>query len=453
MDESIFHAYDIRGIYPDQINETVVKRIAGAYAHHFQLSGKTVAVGHDVRLSSPKLKAAVINGLKSAGANVVDVGLVPTDVLYFAVASYGYAGGIQVTASHNPAQFNGLKILKDRAEVVIAETGLNEIRDLAASSIDFTTAKTGQVTTQDVIEDYLTVVAKFATFHFDQPLTVVANNNFGVTGPIAMRLLSHLKANIKLIELNFEPDGSFPKGRPDPLVPENRAETSGLVRREGAAMAVAWDADGDRCFFSDEHGEPLSGSDVTAMLAVEFLAKNPGEKILYDIRNVWAVEETVKAHGGVPLTEKVGHGFFKNRMRREKAIFAGELSGHFYFRDYFGLDNGLIPFLLFLNLVAKEQKSVSAIFRSLTSRYFASGEINFKVQDVSAAIKDVKSQFGDGQIDTTDGLSVDHQQWRFNLRTSNNENLLRLNVEARDEKTCLDKTNAVAELLEQHSQK
>ncbi|KKU43773.1 MAG: hypothetical protein UX60_C0017G0007, partial [Berkelbacteria bacterium GW2011_GWA2_46_7] len=446
----IFKAYDIRGVFPDEIDEAKVRRIAMAYAKF--TGAKTVAVGRDVRLSGPKLQKAVIDGLTEAGVNVEDIGPVPTDMLYFAVGFYHFDGGIQVSASHNPKEFNGLKMVRQGVEAISSDSGLNEIRELAESNQTLSALTPGKLATKEVEEDYFDYLTKFV--HFDSGeamrsrfpsgtmdtapnLKIVANNNFGLSGNIAQKFLNRIhNDHIQLIELNFEPDGNFPKGRPDPLQKENRQETSELIVETKADFGVAWDADGDRCYISDERGEVIEGSHLTALLGVHLLKDNQGQKILYDPRNIWAVEESVKASGGVALLNKAGHTFIKNRMRQEDALFAGESSGHYYFRDFYYADNGLIPLLLVLNIISKSSKKVSEIVAPLRDKYPVSGEMNFEVPDKEKVTKLIEKRYGDGVVDRTDGLSVSFDSWRFNLRSSNTENLLRLNVEARSKKTC-----------------
>ncbi len=465
MDSSIFKAYDIRGTYPDQINEADVKRIAQAYARFVQ--PKVVAVGRDVRLSGPSLQKAVIDGLREAGVHVVDIGAGPTDALYFAVGYFNYDGGIQVSASHNPAEYNGLKMIRAGVEAISSDTGLLDIKALVESDEDLSAQTLGDLTTKDVTVDYLDILAQFVHFESLEKIKVVANNNFGLTGPLAAKLLERVAMDqaVELIKLNFEPDGSFPKGRPDPLIPENRAETIALVKESDADLAVAWDADGDRCYFADENGEFIEGCHLTALLAEHLLKTNPGEKItasqdgekylrekiIYDPRNIWAVEETVTAAGGTPVMNKAGHTFIKNRMKSEDALFAGEMSGHFYFREFFYADNGIIPFLIMLNILAENPgKKLSEIIAPLRAKYFVSGEVNFKVKDVAQTLIDTEKKYATGHVDRTDGLSINFDDWRFNLRGSNTEPLLRLNVEATSEEQCQAKlaelSSAIAQL-------
>lgn len=456
MDASIFKAYDIRGTYPDQINETAVERIAGAYAAHLQLEGKTVAVGRDVRVSSPSLQAAVIKGLTAAGVNVIDIGLGPTELIYFAVGSLNLAGGIQVSASHNPAEYNGLKMVKAGVEAISSDTGLEEIKSLVQGDQVFGSARPGTVTEKNLTEDYLAAVTKLVNLVDLPPLRIVANNNFGLSGPLAKQAITALKVPVELIELNFQPDGTFPKGRPDPLIAENRAETSAAVTQHKANLAVAWDADGDRCYVADQHGQFVEGCHLTALLAEHLLKKNPpaggpGQKIIYDPRNIWATEETVAKAGGQAVLNKAGHTFIKNRMKAEAALFAGEMSGHFYYRDFYNADNGLLTFLYVLEILSQSQKTLAELVEPLRAAYHVSGEINFKVSDVKAAVADVQERFPGGKEDLTDGLSVTFDNWRFNLRSSNTEPLLRLNVEARDADTLMTATNRLTEVLRYHT--
>ncbi len=453
MDQKIFKAYDVRGVYPGEIDEAAVKAIANAYVQYLKSQNsnlKTVAVGRDVRLSSPSLAQAVIEGLTESGVDVIDVGQGPTELIYFAVGAHKLDGGIQVSASHNPAEFNGLKMVRGGVEAISSDNGLNEIKELAIAG-EFSVAETpGSVTKQDLTNEYL----KFLRENFIKAelpkIKIVANNNFGVSGVLAKQLLAEIAPQVEIIGLNDTPDGSFPKGRPDPLVPENRAETSGLILKERADLGVAWDADGDRFYLADENGVFVEGCHLTALLAEHLLKPHPGEKIIYDPRNVWATEETVAAAGGQALLNKAGHTFIKNRMKQESALFAGEMSGHFYFRDFFFADNGLIPFLLVLSMLANGKK-VSDLVAPLREKYHVSGEINFEVADVSAKMAEAQAKYAEGQLDTTDGISISFappaDDWRFNLRPSNTEPLLRLNVEGRSAEIVKEKTVELQALL------
>lgn len=449
MNEKIFKAYDIRGTYPDEVNEESFKRIAQAYAEY--LKPKTVAVGRDVRSHSPQLQKAVIEGLTEMGVDVVDTGMGPTELLYFAVGSLNLDGGIQVSASHNPAEYNGLKMVKSGVEAISGDTGLREIQALALGDQVFTSETKGTVKTEDLAYAYIDYIAKLIDLSALKNCTIVANNNFGASGSLAKKVLERIGAPVELVELNFVPDGTFPKGRPDPLIPENRAETSALVRQHEANLGVAWDADGDRCYVADENGEFIEGCHMTALLAGHLLKKNNGGKVIYDPRNIWAAEHMIKANGGIPILSKTGHAFIKNRMKNEGALFAGEMSGHYYYRDFFNADNGLVTFLYFLEIWATYGQKVSELVEPLRSQFHVSGEINFRVKDVEAAIADVKKEFPNGKEDQTDGLSLAFDDWRFNLRSSNTEPLLRLNVEALSEAACMTQTNRITEILRYHT--
>lgn len=452
VDESIFKAYDIRGIYPSEINEEVCERIGVAFAN--VVKPKVVAVGRDVRTSGIKLQAAIIAGLVSQGVDVIDIGVGPTEQLYFAVATKKLDGGIQVSASHNPAQYNGLKMVRGldgQIDALSADNLLPEIKSFVLSNQAATEVEDiGRVETADLHLEYLEYLTNLIDLTNIKPLKIVANNNFGVSGPLAKQVIEKLELPIELIELNFEPDGSFPKGRPDPLVPENRAETSNLVREHKADFGVAWDADGDRFFVADEHGEFVDGCYLTAMLARTLLKDHPGEKIIYDPRNIWAVENAIKEGGGVPLMNKAGHTYIKNRMCKEDALMAGEMSGHYSFRDFFYCDNGIIPFLYFLKIAGQSEKTVSELFQSDRANFPVSGELNFKVKDIAQAMKAIEEFFPDAAKDRTDGVSLSYATWRLNLRGSNTEPLLRLNVEAKNKEICLKQTNLVVEQIRYH---
>ncbi|HUD20777.1 MAG TPA: phosphomannomutase/phosphoglucomutase [Candidatus Saccharimonadales bacterium] len=446
LNERVFKAYDIRGIYPTELDEEGIKAIAGAYAAY--VKPKTVAVGRDVRPSSPDLQKAVIEGLTQVGVNVIDIGLVPSELLYFAVGSLDLDGGIQVTASHNTAEWNGLYLVKKDVEMCSGDSGLPEIKALALANQQPMAVTVGQVEKRDLEPSYLEFLAKQAEISNFKKLKIVANNNFGLTGPIARKLLANLKVPAEIVELNFKPDGSFPKGQPNPLLLENRAETSEAIKKSRADLGVAWDADGDRCYIADENGEFIEGCHLTAILAEYLLKKVPGQKVVYDPRNVWAVEETVSNAGGVPLMNKAGHTFIKNRMKAENALFAGEMSGHFYFRDFYDADNGILPFIYFLNIIAATGKKASQIAQPFREKYFVSGEHNFKVADINQAIATIQEKYPQGQLDQTDGLSLRFDTWRFNLRGSNTEPLLRLNVEAKDAATVSTKLAELTALIQ-----
>jgi phosphomannomutase len=429
----VFRAYDIRGVYPDDINEEDYYRISKGYVYLFK--PKTMVVGMDARASSPPLKASLVRGFLDAGVDVVDIGQITTDMLYFTAGAYTYSGGVVVSASHNPKQYNGLKMVKEKATAISSETGLFDIRDAlkAGKDAEVTSDKKGTCTERDILNDYLAHVLKFIDRDVIKKFTFVGNANFGYVCRPAGRLARDLGLN--LIPLNFEPDGTFPKGPPDPMLPGNRTETEELIKEKGATFGVAWDADADRAMFFTEKGEYISGAYITALLADILLTKNGSDNaIIFDPRVIWPVQDTVRRKGGRPILSKGGHAFMKDRMRRENALFAGELSGHYYFRENFYADNGVIPFLLVLEHLSMQNKPFSEIMETYTAGHFMSGEMNYHVKDIKAVIAKVQEKFhGEGQEDFTDGYSFETPEWRFNIRGSNTEPLLRLNIEARKE--------------------
>lgn len=430
IDQTIFKAYDVRGTYPDQINEDTARAIGRAYARW--LSPKTVMVGRDVRISSPSLQQALIEGLTGEGVDVINIGVISTDMLYYAVGSSGVDGGITVTASHNPREYNGMKFVRKDAIAVSGDTGLAEIAELTTVDHVPTDRPTGKVSEREMMDGYLTHIRSFVDLSSLKPLTAVINANFGLAAQVITKALAGTP--VKLVPLNETPDGTFPKGRPDPLIPESRQETIEKVIAAGADLGIAWDADADRCFFYDENGDFVDGYYMTAILAELALAKHPHGKIIHDPRLIWAVEDTVKRLGGIPLVNKAGHAFIKDRMRKEDALFAGEMSAHYYFHDNFYCDNGMLPALMIMEYLSKSGKKLSEIAAPYRETYFISGEINNEVDDGDAIIAKIKHDYGDGTIDEIDGLSVLYKDWRFNVRMSNTEPTMRLNVEARNQK-------------------
>jgi len=428
----IFRAYDIRGVYPTDLDEEAYRRIAKAYTYLFQPT--TMVVGMDARTSSPALKEALTSGFVDAGVHVIDIGGITTDMLYYAVgASDNYSGGVVVSASHNPKQYNGAKMVREKATAISSETGLFEIRDLLKAEKDKEVASStkGSVEKKDVLNDYLEHVLTFIDASAVKPFTFIGNANFGYVNRGVALLAEKLK--LSLIPLNFKPDGTFPKGTPDPMQPENRAESVKLTKESGAHFAAIWDADADRCMFLDENGEFISGAYVTALLADILLGKHGNNnKIIFDPRVIWPTIKVCAQHGAQPIISKSGHAFIKDRMRKENAIFAGEMSAHYYFRDNYYADNGIIPFLLILEHLSKTGKPFSEVMRPYMEGHYMSGELNYRVDDIEKAISAVKDRFGkEGKEDFTDGYSLDTDDWRFNIRASNTEPLLRLNIEAR----------------------
>jgi len=369
-----------------------------------------------------------------AGVNVVDIGGITTDMLYYAVGSSPeYSGGIVVSASHNPKQYNGAKMVREKAAAISSETGLFDIRDALKAEQDKTVSSNtkGEVSRREVLNAYLDHVLGFIDTDFIKQFTFIGNANFGYVNRGVALLAEKLKLN--LIPLNFEPDGTFPKGTPDPMLPDNRAESVKLTRASNADFAAIWDADADRCMFLDERGEFISGAYVTALLADILLVKHGGDnKIIFDPRVIWPATKVCEQHGAQPIISKSGHAFIKDRMRKENAIFAGEMSAHYYFRENFYADNGVIPFLLILEQLSRTGKSFSEMVRPYMEGHYMTGELNYRVDDIGKVISAVKNRFEkEGTEDFTDGYSLNTVDWRFNIRPSNTEPLLRLNVEAR----------------------
>ena len=431
MDWSVFRAYDIRGVYPDEIDEEGYYRIAKAYVYLFK--PKTVVVGMDARVSSPPLKAALTNGFLDAGVDVVDIGKITTDMLYFAVGAYDYSGGIVVSASHNPKQYNGMKLVREKVAAISSDTGLFDIRDVLKDGKDagVTSDRKGNLTERDILNDYLRHVLKSIDTSVLKKFRFVANANFGYVSYAVAKLVQELGQD--LLPLNFEPDGSFPKGPPDPMLPGNRTEIEQMVKDEKTDFGVAWDADADRVMFFDEGGRFISGAYVTALQADILLDKYGHDNaIIFDPRVIWPTLSVVNKKGGRPIISKGGHAFMKDRMRKENALFAGEMSAHYYFRDNFYADNGIIPFLLVLEHLSKLNKPFSEMMAPYMAGHYMSGELNYKVKDIEKVIAAVKQKYhGHGTEDYTDGYSLETPEWRFNIRPSNTEPLLRLNIEAR----------------------
>lgn len=436
MNFDAFRAYDIRGIYPTDLDEEAYYRIAKAYVYLFK--PKTMVVGMDARLSGPALKQSLSQGFLDAGVDVIDIGEITTDMLYFAVGNYDYSGGIVVSASHNPKDYNGMKLVREKVAAISSDTGLFEIRDAvkAGKDRDVASPTRGVRQERNVLDDYLKHVMKAVDRGAIKSFSFVGNANFGYVCRPVQRLVDDLK--LDLLPLNFEPDGAFPKGPPDPLLASNRAEIEALTKSSQADFGVAWDADADRVMFFDEHGSFISGAYITALLANILLDKYGTEnKIIFDPRVIWPTLKVTRERGATPIISKGGHAFMKDRMRKEDALFAGEMSGHYYFRENFYADNGLIPFLLVLEHLSKTGRPFSEIMRPYLEGHYMSGELNYTVKDVQQVISAVKDRYrnsvnGDVAEDFTDGYSLEAAGWRFNIRPSNTEPLLRLNIEARE---------------------
>ena len=445
LDPKVFKAYDIRGIYPTELDEDGAYATGRAYVEQFE--PKRIAVGHDMRLSSPTMARSLIRGATDAGSDVLDLGLVGTEMVYFAVGDLELDGGVAVTASHNPKEYTGMKIVRRGALPVGGESGLLEIRDRALALGDMPPGQTpGQVQEYDVWPAYVDRVLSFVDLSAIKPLRVVIDAANGMAGVMLPPVLQRLP--IDAVRYFFEPDGTFPNHEPNPLLPENREFIIERTKAEGADFGVAFDGDADRCFFVDDTGEFVPGDFVTALLAESILEKQPSSKIIYDLRASWAVPETVENAGGTPLINRVGHAFIKHRMREEDATFGGEVSGHYYFREFSQADSGVVPFLLVLELVSKRGQKLSEILQPLRERYFLTGELNTPVSDVALKLKELQERFGtEGEVSHLDGISVDADDWHFNVRPSNTEPLLRLNLEARSEELMERKRDEVLDVI------
>jgi phosphomannomutase len=427
MDESIFKAYDVRGVFPTQLDEDAGYRIGRAVAA--SLGVPRVAVGRDMRLSSPALARALVSGLTEGGTGVVDLGLASTDQLYYAVGRFGYPAGVMVTASHNPPEYNGFKLCRAGAVPISSETGLREIAASAVAGRFPRSASTGVVTGRDVLDDYAAHVLSFADPVRMQRLKVVVDAGNGMAGLTVPPVFRGLPCD--LIPLFFEPDGRFPNHPANPLEPENVADLQRAVRAHGADLGAAFDGDADRVFLVDEAGARLDGSTTTALVAQSLLAKVPGATVLYNLICSRSVPEFVARAGGRAVRTRVGHSFIKQVMREENAVFGGEHSGHFYFRDNWYADSGLIALVAVLDLLGRDTRPLSALVRDVDTRV-RSGEINSRVPDVCGTLAALEQRYADGEIDHLDGLTVSYPDWWFNVRPSNTEPLLRLNVEADD---------------------
>jgi phosphomannomutase len=430
LDPKVFKAYDVRGLYPEELDEEGGYAIGRAYVEQFE--PKRIAVGRDMRVSSPSMAEAVIRGASAGGSEVIDIGMVGTEMLYFAVGELELDGGVAITASHNPKEYTGMKIVRRGALPVGGDSGLLDIRDRALALSGHDRGQTPAVAKEvDVYPSFTEKALSFIDPEAVAPLKVVIDAANGMAGVMLPRLLDRLP--VDAVRCFFEPDGTFPNHEPNPLLPENREFIMGKVLEEEADLGIAFDGDADRCFFVDDTGEFVPGDFVTALLAETMLEREPGGKILYDVRASWAVPDTVERAGGIPMVNRVGHAFFKHRMREEGAIFGGEVSGHYYFRDFHQADSGTIPALLMLELVSKRGQRLSEILQPFRERYFLTGEINSQVEDVALKLQELKERFGrEGEISHLDGISITAGDWHMNVRPSNTESLLRLNLEALD---------------------
>ena len=428
VNPNIFKAYDVRGLYPSEVNETAAHDIGGGFVTY--LGARRIAVTRDMRTSSPGLAEAFIEGARQQGCDVIDYGMLPTDVMYFAVCRDGLDGGAQITASHNPKEYNGIKLVARDAKPLSGDVGLKEIREMImARELPPSKPAMGGYERREVVEDYLEHIFKFIDPSIIKPFNCVLDAGSGMGGLIGPKIFARLPC--KTSHVAMEVDGTFPYHESNPLIEENRRTVTQRVLDEKADIGIAWDGDADRCFFIDGTGDFVAGDFVTALLAEAFLIKYPGEKILYDVRASYAVKDIVAQYGGTALMSRVGHAFIKQRMRAENAIFGGEVTGHYYFRDNFFADNGFIPVLLILELMSRKGKTLAELLAPLREKYFISGEINTKLASMELADAKIAapSKYADGHVYNLDGVSVEYPDWHFNVRKSNTEPLLRLNLE------------------------
>ena len=431
-----FKAYDIRGRIPDQLNEDIAYRIGNAAAAF--LGARRVVVGRDMRLSSAALTDAVVRGLVEAGVDVADIGLCGTEMVYFGVMHLGADGGIMVTASHNPADYNGLKIVREEARPISADSGLADIRRLAEADERRRAGKQGTRTSVSVYDAYIGHMLGYVDGDKLKPLKLVVNAGNGCAGLAIDGLEPSLP--FEFVKMHHAPDGTFPNGIPNPLLPENRAPTIAAVREHGADFGIAWDGDYDRCFFFDDQGGFIEGYYVVGLLAESLLKAHPGGRIVHDPRLTWNTLDIVSAAGGVAVQSKSGHSFMKEKMREVDAIYGGEMSAHHYFREFSYADSGMIPWLLVAQLVSETGKSLSELVAERQARYPTSGEINRTVADSDATLAMLHERYADDarNVDATDGYSFEFADWRFNIRASNTEPVIRLNIETRGDRTLLD---------------
>ncbi|NIM99334.1 MAG: phosphomannomutase/phosphoglucomutase [candidate division Zixibacteria bacterium] len=442
IDQTVFKAYDIRGTYPDQLNEDLAYRVGRALVEY--LKPQSVVVGRDMRLSSLKLWEGLARGITEGGTSVVDIGLVSTDCLYFSVGKYGYDAGVMITASHNPPEYNGFKMCKKDAVPLSGESGIDQIKKLVLKNSFSSPHKIGKVDKLDVEDAYVQHILSFVNKEKIKPFKMVVDAGNGMAGKIVPKLFSHLPC--KLIPMFFELDGSFPHHLASPIEPENIAPLRDRVLKENADLGAAFDGDADRMFLVDENANPLGGDMVTALVAKNLLRKEKGVTILYNLICSKAVPEVIQREGGNSIRTRVGHALIKPLMKKHNAVFGGEHSGHFYFRNNWFADSGLIALLVSLELISEENQRLSTLVKSIDP-YFRSGEINSQVDDIPQKLQQIEQCYSRGKIDHLDGLTIDFEDWWFNLRPSNTEPLLRLNVEATSRKILQQKKDELLKLI------
>lgn len=445
-----FKAYDVRGRVPDQLNEEIAYRIGRAYAA--VVKPRSVVVGHDIRLTSEAIKGALADGLRDAGVDVLDIGLCGTEEIYFATSHAGVDGGIAVTASHNPKDYNGMKFVREQSKPISGDTGLKEIQALAERNVFDPVTQRGDYRALDTSTAYVEHLLTYVNRARLKPLKIVVNAGNGGAGLVIDRLQAHLP--FEFIKLQHEPDGNFPNGVPNPLLEENRAITADAVIANQADLGIAWDGDFDRCFFFDQNGAFVEGYYIVGLLAEAFLRNAPGERVVHDPRLTWNTIDVAQSLGGIAVQSKTGHAFIKERMRKENAIYGGEMSAHHYFRDFAYCDSGMIPWLLVAQLVCESGTGLAELVEERMRAYPCSGEINRTVGDVKTVLAAIETEYAPVavEVDHTDGLSIIMGEWRFNVRGSNTEPVLRINVESRgDEKLMREKTAELIKAVEHAS--
>ena len=444
VNPDIFRAYDIRGIYPDDLNEEAGYAIGRAFVTFLEVD--TVIVGRDMRLSGPQMFNAVTRGIMDQGANVINIGMVSTDQYYYACATLDKAG-IMVTASHNPAQYSGLKMVKKMPQLLSGDAGIQDLRRIVENDAYAPSSGKGSMSEMDLSEDFVNMVLGLVDVEALADLKVIADTGNGMVGPILTRVYGRMPS-INLTGMYLDPDGSLPNHGLDPLQPENRAELEKRVTTDKADIGFAFDGDGDRFFTIDDRGHFVPGDFLTALMGQYYLEKYPGANVLYDVRASWAVPDLIKAASGTPMMERVGHAFIKARMAKENAVFAGEVTGHYYFKDFFYADSGIIPSLIIMEMMSKKKASLSELLAPLEAKYFISGEINTRITgEPKAKLQELADTFRDADIRWLDGVSVTYPDWHFNVRASNTEPLLRLNLEAMSKDLMEEKRDQVLEII------
>jgi phosphomannomutase/phosphomannomutase/phosphoglucomutase len=446
-----FKAYDVRGQLGEELNEEVAYRIGRAFAQH--LNAKRIVVGGDVRLTSESLKQALAKGLMDSGADVIDIGMSGTEEIYFAAFHLDVDGGIEVTASHNPMDYNGMKFVGRGAQPISGDTGLHAIKEIAETQKFDEPKATGSLSQSSILDDYVEHLLGYIDASSLKPVKLVVNSGNGSAGHVIDAIAQRFHAQgvpVEFIKVHHQPDGSFPNGIPNPLLPDNRQDTIDAVLEHKASMGIAWDGDFDRCFLFDEKGQFIEGYYIVGLLAEAFLARHSGEKIIHDPRLTWNTIDIVQKAGGTPIQSKTGHAFIKERMRAENAVYGGEMSAHHYFRDFAYCDSGMIPWLLVTELLATSGKQLSELVQERMERYPCSGEINYRVEDVPSVLERIREYYSADvmSFDDTDGISLEFENWRMNVRASNTEPLLRLNVETRgDQALVQEKVSEIEGLI------